>query len=173
MKVPARELSSNGSSKRGDRLPVNWPHQKVHAWAAAVLAMVSRAEGSLSRMTSSLLRVLIIVSLAVGVPAAHPRSPENCFCETWSVGNALGALGGSQNGAAFRPGSSYTGGRTRSSAGNTCVSWMQVSFRPEISPCALALALEPEPPSRWRTPDALGCWRPKNKAFPKDRGQRP
>ena len=94
-------------------------------------------------MTSSLLRVLMIVSLAVGVPAAHPRSPENCFCETWSVGNALGALGGSQNGAAFRPGSSYIGGRRRSSAGNTCVSWMQVSFRPEISPCALALALKP------------------------------
>ena len=97
-------------------------------------------------MTSSLLRVLIIVSLAVGVPAAHPRSPENCFCETWSVGNALGALGGSQNGATFRPGSSYTGGRTRSSAGNTCVSWMQVSFQPEISPCAPALALKPNPP---------------------------
>ena len=49
-------------------------------------------------------RIVLLLCLAIGARAAHPRSPENCFCETWSLGNALGALGGSQNGADFRPG---------------------------------------------------------------------
>ena len=48
-------------------------------------------------------RIVLLLCLAIGARAAHPRSPENCFCETWSLGNALGALGGSQNGADFRP----------------------------------------------------------------------
>ena len=182
MKVPARERSSNGSSKRGDRLPVNWPHQKVHAWAAAVLAMVSRAEGSLSRMTSSLLRVLIIVSLAVGVRAAHPRSPENCFCETWSVGNALGALGGSQKEWGYLPPRQLVHRRTHEVFRRQHLRFMDAGEFParNFPVCART---RPETLTSLSMADTRCAgileetekqsFPPKNKAFPKDRGQRP
>jgi hypothetical protein len=93
-------------------------------------------------------RIVLLLCLAIGARAAHPRSPENCFCETWSLGNALGALGGSQNGADFRPGTSYTGGKKVTSAGNNCVSWMQVSpspaTRPNV-PCRTPIPPNPDP----------------------------
>lgn len=93
-------------------------------------------------------RIVLLLCLAIGARAAHPRSPESCFCETWSLGNALGALGGSQNGADFRPGTSYTGGKKVTSAGNNCVSWMQVSptpaTRPNV-PCRTPIPPNPDP----------------------------
>lgn len=102
--------------------------------------------GSSSRMTFP--RIVLLLCLAIGARAAHPRSPENCFCETWSLGNALGALGGSQTGADFRPGTSYTGGKKVTSAGNNCVSWMQVSptpaTRPNV-PCRTPIPPNPDP----------------------------
>lgn len=54
------------------------------------------------------------------------RSPEHCYCETWSVGNALGALGGIDGEYDVSPGRTYSGGRSVSSSGKSCIPWLQV-----------------------------------------------
>ena len=86
-------------------------------------------------MLPSALTAAATLALFSGVArAAHPRSPEHCYCETWSVGNAHGALGGLDGHADFAPGRTYSGGRKVSSAGNTCVPWSEVRAFPTLNP---------------------------------------
>lgn len=78
------------------------------------------------------------------------RSPENCYCETWSVGNALGALGGIDGDYDVAPGRTYSGGRSQTSSGSSCVPWLQVGGNSSLfSSTHLSVALrraDPPPP---------------------------
>lgn len=85
-----------------------------------------------STLPSALTTAATLALLAGVARAAHPRSPEHCYCETWSVGNAHGALGGLDGHADFAPGRTYSGGRKVSSAGNTCIPWSEVRALPPL-----------------------------------------